>query len=233
MSEMWNFQYTGLAELEVIESNLENYNNFIVSKFFQHFQGVMVVDFGAGIGTLSAIWKSLNPNASIICIELDQNQVRVIKDRGLVAKENFEPNIKVDYIFASNVLEHIKDDQSLLSIFYNHLNYSGKIGIYVPANQYLYSHIDKKLEHFRRYSKSELEGKVKQAGFKIDECYFVDSVGFFMWLLVKVFKIEINNESSKLIKIYDKIIWPMSKLLDRLGLRFFLGKNLLLLASKN
>jgi hypothetical protein len=46
MSEMWNFQYTGLAELEVIESNLENYNNFIVSKFFQHSQGVMVVDFG-------------------------------------------------------------------------------------------------------------------------------------------------------------------------------------------
>jgi hypothetical protein len=233
MSEMWNFQYTGLAELEVIESNLENYNNFIVSKFFQHSQGVMVVDFGAGIGTLSAIWKSLNPNASIICIELDQNQVRVIKDRGLVAKENFELNIKVDYIFASNVLEHIKDDQSLLSIFYNHLNYSGKIGIYVPANQYLYSHIDKKLEHFRRYSKAELERKVKQAGFKIDECYFVDSIGFFIWLLVKVFKIKINNENFKLIYIYDKIIWPISKLLDILGLRFLIGKNLLLLASKN
>jgi hypothetical protein len=233
MSEMGGFQYTGLSELEKLESNLKNYNSFIVNKFMKHSEAVEVVDFGAGIGTLSAIWKNLNENVSITCVELDQNQVRIIKERGLVAREDFDPDFKVEYIFTSNVLEHIKDDQSTLLIFYHHLSDDGKLGIFVPANQFLSSHIDKKLEHFRRYGKVELEEKVKRAGFKIDECRFVDSLGLFAWFFVKIFKLEINNEGSILLKIYDKFIWPISKTLDFLGLRFFFGKNLLLLASKN
>jgi hypothetical protein len=226
------FQYTGLSELEKLEENLKNYNKFIVSKFMKHSQSSSVVDFDAGIGTLSAIWKNLNENISITCIELDQNQLRIIKERGLSAKENFDPNIKVEYIFTSNVLEHIKDDQSTLSSFHHHLNVDGKLGIFVPANPLLYSHIDEKLEHFRRYSKAELKEKVKQAGFKIDECYFMDSLGLFAWFFVKVFKLEISNEGSTLLKFYDRFIWPISKTLDFLGLRFLFGKNLLLLASK-
>jgi hypothetical protein len=233
MSEMGGFQYTGLSELEKLESNLKNYNSFIVNKYMKHSQAVEVVDFGAGIGTLSAIWKNLNEKVSITCIELDQNQVRIIKERGLDAKEDFDPDIKVEYIFTSNVLEHIKDDQSTLLNFYHHLRDAGKLGIFVPANQYLYSHIDKKLGHFRRYGKVELEEKVKQAGFKIDECRFVDSLGLFAWFFVKIFKLEISNEGSILLKIYDNFIWPISKSLDFLGLKFFFGKNLLLLASKN
>jgi hypothetical protein len=233
MSEIGAFRYTGLSELEKLESNLENYNSFIVSKFMKHSQSISIVDFGAGIGTLSAIWKNLNENVSITCIELDPNQVKIIKERGLVARDDFNPSLKVEYIFTSNVLEHIKEDQSTLLSFYNHLSDNGKLGIFVPANKFLYSHIDKKLGHFRRYSKVELEGKVKQAGFKIDECTFVDSIGLFAWLFVKTFKLEVRNESSILLKIYDKFIWPSSKTLDLLGLRFFFGKNLLLLASKN
>jgi len=229
---MGNFQYTGLSELEKIEGNLKNYNKFIVSKFMKHSQASSVIDFGAGIGTLSAIWKNLNENVSITCIELDLTQVRIIDQRGLVARENFDPNLKVEYIFTSNVLEHIKDDDSTLSSFYHHLNVDGKLGIFVPANPLLYSHIDKRLEHFRRYSKAELEEKVKKAGFIIDESTFVDSLGLFAWLFTKIFKLEITNESSNLLRIYDKFIWPISKTLDLLGLRFLFGKNLLLLASK-
>jgi predicted RNA methylase len=198
----------------------------------KHSQATSVVDFGAGIGTLSAIWTKLNENVSITCVEIDQNLVRIIKERGLVARENFSLNLKVEYIFTSNVLEHIKDDQFTLSNFFNHLNDNGKLGIFVPANQFLYSHVDEKLGHFRRYSRFELEEKVKQAGFKIDECYFVDSLGLFAWFFVKVFKVEISSEGSILLKIYDKFIWPISETLDFLGLRFLFGKNLLLLASK-
>ena len=72
-----------------------------------------------------------------------------------------------------------------------------------------------------------------KAGFKIDKCIFVDSLGLFAWLLIKVFKIEISNQGSKLLKIYDRFVWPISRTLDQLGLRFFFGKNLMLLASKN
>ncbi len=64
MSELGNFKYTGLAELEKLESNLVNYNTFIVSKFIKHASGRKhVLDFGAGVGTLSKIYTNLDPKA--------------------------------------------------------------------------------------------------------------------------------------------------------------------------
>jgi hypothetical protein len=102
----------------------------------------------------------------------------------------------------------------------------------VPANKFIYSHIDKKLEHFRRYDKKELIEKVAGAGFKIDSCVFVDSIGLFAWLFLKIFKLQISESGSRLLPIYDKFIWPISQFLDNLGLKYLFGRNLLLLASK-
>jgi hypothetical protein len=71
-----------------------------------------------------------------------------------------------------------------------------------------------------------------KAGFKIDDCHYVDSIGLFAWLFAKVFKLEFSQKGSNLLKIYDKYIWPLSRLFDNLGFKYLFGKNLLLLASK-
>ena len=39
--------------------------------------------------------------------------------------------------------------------------------------------------------------------------------------------------SKKSIKFYDKYIFPISKILDKLGFKHFIGKNLLIIAKKN
>ena len=130
------------------------------------------------------------------------------------------------------MLEHINDDRASIKYLFNQLSSDGKIGIFVPANKFIYSHIDKRLEHFRRYSKKELTEKVAESGFKIDSCIFVDSVGLFAWLFFKIFKLQISESSSRLLLTYDKFIWPISRFLDNLGFKYLFGKNLLLLASK-
>ena len=234
MSELGNFKYTGLAELEKLESNLLNYNTFIVSQFIKHASGrKRILDFGAGIGTLSNIYENLEPNAKLFCVELDKTQLEIIKKRGFESAESLNDNSYYEYIFTSNVLEHIEEDSIALKNFFEHLTPDGKLGIFVPANQLIYSHIDKKLDHFRRYSKTELVNKVINAGFKIDNCHHVDSIGLFAWLFAKIFKLEFSQEGSRLLKIYDKHIWPLSRLFDNLGLKHLFGKNLLLLASKD
>ena len=55
---------------------------------------------------------------------------------------------------------------------------------------------------------------------------------FFCLVISKIFKIGLNDSGSALLPIYDKFIWPLSKLLDNLGLKYLFGKNLLLLAKK-
>ena len=232
MSAMDGFHYSGLVELEKLELNLNHYNHFIVTQFINHATSKnKVLDFGAGIGTLSNIWKKLEGTSSITCLEPDESQVKIILERGLSGFTSLSVDSAFDYIFTSNVLEHIDDDRAAIKFLFYHLISGGKVGIFVPANKFIYSHIDKKLEHFRRYDKKELIEKVAGAGFKIDSCVFVDSIGF-AWLFLKIFKLQISESGSRLLPIYDKFIWPISQFLDNLGLKYLFGRNLLLLASK-
>ena len=235
MSELGNFEYTGLVELEKLELNLNNYNNYIVYKFINHSSpnDKRVLDFGAGIGTLSKIWSDSKKDSLVTSLEPDENQVQIINDRGLKGVMQIHESDRFDYIFNSNVLEHIKDDRSALRFIISHLEPNGKVGIFVPANKYVYSHIDKKLEHFRRYSRQDLINKVKESGLIVESCVYVDSLGLFAWFFLKVFQIQISESSSRLLFVYDRFVWPLSKFLDNLGLKFLFGKNLLLLASKN
>ena len=233
MTESPNFIYTGLNELEELEKNLQNYNNFIVKSFIIHSNNSQnVLDFGAGIGTLSNIWRTLDEKVSIKCLELDSSQVEILKNRNFSTLSNLDSKHTFEYIFTSNVLEHIEDDEFALTQIFNALMDNGKLGIFVPANQILYSHIDKKIQHFRRYSKKELINKVKNCGFEIDSCSFVDSLGFFAWGFAKLFSLNIDNNNMNKLKFYDKFLWPISKTLDKVGFKYFLGKNLLLLATK-
>jgi SAM-dependent methyltransferase len=233
MSESSNFIYTGLKELEDTEQNLVNYNMFIVKAFLRHSNfSQNVLDFGAGIGTLASIWKNLNSKSLITCYELDKNQIEILNKRGFKTISALTSTDTFDCIFSSNVLEHIRDDQGALNSMFEILKKGGSLGIFVPANQILYSRVDAKLEHFRRYSKSDLMKKVETSGFKINSCLYVDFLGFFIWGLTKVLPLSLNDPNSKKLKFYDKILWPISRIFDVFGFQYLMGKNLLLLATK-
>jgi SAM-dependent methyltransferase len=233
MSESSNFVYSGLSELEETERNLIGFNTFIVKTFLQHSNySKNVLDFGAGIGTLSSIWRKFNQDSMVTCLELDKKQLQILRDRKFKTLTSLNSSNSFEYIFTSNVLEHIENDGEALNQIYRSLINNGRLGIFVPANQILYSNMDKKLEHFRRYSKSDLKDKVRSAGFEIDYISYVDFLGFFALGFAKIFKLNFDSQNSSRLKFYDKVIWPTSRFLDVLGARYLFGKNLLLLARK-
>jgi len=94
--------------------------------------------------------------------------------------------------------------------------------------------MDKSVGHFRRYEKGSLLQKMKDANFKVIDCYFCDSLGFFASLFFKFFGYKKIDGSSlgKSFLFYDKFIYPFSALLDRLGAKYFFGKNLIIFAQK-
>ena len=65
-----------------------------------------------------------------------------------------------DVIIASDVLEHIREDENALKEIKRVLKDQGLCIITVPAYQFLWSEHDVALHHLRRYSKTELEQKV-------------------------------------------------------------------------
>ena len=99
---------------------------------------------------------------------------------------------------------------------------------------FLFSDLDRSVGHYRRYGKRNLMEKVESAGFKVLKCQYVDSLGFFASFLIKAFgwKATGNIGSSKSLKLYDSLIFPISRLIDRITMGKLFGKNLLLIAEK-
>lgn len=191
-------------------------------------------EFGAGTGFLADIFRSefqIEPD----CIELDPELILLIKSKKLNCFQTLvESPQNYDGIYSSNVLEHIEEDSKALKQLFDALNPGGVVGIYVPAHPMLYSTMDEQIGHVRRYTRRELKDKVLEAGFSIQSLTYDEFLGFFASVFVKLvgYKETANLGSKKSLAFYDRYVFPISQVLDFLGLRYVLGKNLILIAVK-
>lgn len=229
--------YSGISELRANEKFLLRYNHDIVNKLSKYWKpNAKTLEFGAGLGTLATIWQAqyqLKPD----CVEIDPTLCEILKERGFSVNTNITTaRSKYDYIYTSNVLEHIEDDVQSIRTLFNGLNSKGYLAIYVPAFMVLYGRIDSALGHYRRYDKNDLVQKLRAVNFEIVEISYSDSIGFFAWLannLIAGKKNYPKMDDRKKLKFYDTCIFPISKLMDKLGLKYFFGKNILVIARKN
>ena len=237
-----NPEYSGKEELFDLEEGLENYNKDIVLKIakglslgeksngFENF-----AEFGAGTGALAEIWRS-EFNINPICIEIDPALITILRNKGFTTYNNLNlVNNSLAFIYTSNVLEHIKNDSRALKEIKKKLRPGGMLAIYVPALPFLYTSMDKKVGHYRRYTRKELIKKVSAAGFSVQESYYNDSLGVLATLIVKVlgYKNKTGLGSPRSIILYDKVLYPISKILDRIIFKRIVGKNLFLFATNN
>jgi 2-polyprenyl-3-methyl-5-hydroxy-6-metoxy-1,4-benzoquinol methylase len=235
-----NYSYAGIPELWTIEKQLKNYNCDIVTKFSRFFSpNDKVLEYGAGIGTLSQLLTTIC-NIKPDCLEIDGHLRKVLSERGF---NNFSSISHLpqqyDAIYFSNVLEHIENDEQALRDLRLILKDNGKIIIYVPAFMMLFSEFDASVGHYRRYNKRNLSKTIESAGFTVIHYEYVDSIGFFVWLLLKWRNISQKlkhkseaTESHKSFEIYDRFIYPISRKLDAFGFKYLLGKNILMVAKK-
>ena len=239
-----NTEYQGKNELRTIENSLPRYNSFIIREFIRH-SGInnvepqeviqfRALDFGAGLGTLAELWKGFTGN-KVECLEIDPKQLDWIRSLSFIGWSTVhEIPGKYDFIYSSNVLEHIEDDVQCLQDLSDKLKKGARLGIYVPALMILFSDLDRSVGHYRRYSKVELSSKVNGAGFKVISCEYVDSLGFLATLLIKIlgWKDVGNIGSVASLKFYDRFIFPLSRLIDRITNGKLVGKNIFLIAER-
>lgn len=129
-----------------------------------------------------------------------------------------------------NVLEHIRDDKKEIIIALSKLKKNGYLIVLVPAHNNLYSNFDKAVGHFRRYEISFFHS-LKFNNAKVIKCYFLDSVGYFLYFLNKLFFKKETYPSYFKIFLWDRIFTPISVFLDSILLKKF-GKNILYVLKK-
>lgn len=229
---MANLDYNGIDNLEVMQE-AKNYNAYLLDLIEPHGSNPkLIVDFGAGSGTFAL--PMVSRGHSVTCVEPDTIlSNRLAKDgvKVLSSIEYFDDN-SVDYLYSLNVLEHIENDDSICDLWYRKLRSGGTVLVYVPAFEILYTSMDKKVGHFRRYTKRSLEKRLFEAGFLINKSKYVDSLGYVATLLFKIFDNGSGDLNRRLLVFYDKWVFPLSRVLDLFLGRFF-GKNVYVIAKKN
>jgi len=228
--------YNGINELKDNNRYLVRYNRD-VARMLAGSRGTKnlgrVVDFGSGIGTITQAVSDLGHEGTFYCIEPDCNLWSHHPSWATcIDKLDNSLTRSIDLVFSSNVLEHIDDDIGILNDIREVLRQDGLLVLYLPAMPVLWTRMDTKVGHFRRYTKKEICLKVKAAGFRILDVKYIDSIGAISTFFFKVveaarFNSEYKRPSPSILRFYDRFIWPISKLIDPIIQHCF-GKNLVI-----
>ena len=208
------------------------YRAYLAAFFAPYVSGADVVEVGAGFGDLSRAFAQFSPR-SLTLLEPSPSCLRVLQQEGvdgarifpIKARELSESEAgRFDTAVYCNVLEHIEDDVAELKVALRLLRVGGHVVIWVPAHAWLYSHVDARIGHHRRYTQESLSRSVLEAGLQLVSIRSVNKLGIVGWGLQKIMRSKANN--PWMLSLYDSFVLPWSARLDswpphELGLSVF------------
>jgi SAM-dependent methyltransferase len=183
--------------------------------------GRSVLEVGAGLGEFAALFTGKD---RLVASDVDPEAVAVMKsrfaDRPEVEACQFDLGAgarldrPVETAVAINVLEHFEDDAGVLSLLAESVVPGGTIVLWVPAYQSLYGDFDRRVGHFRRYTPATLRDAAQRAGLTVEECRPVNLLGgLAWWAAVRLGRAGSPNSSA--VGLYDRVLVPVTKVLDR------------------
>ena len=234
--------YSGTHILQAL-TGAKKYNKFLVSLVLRclrvipkHECSPRILDAGSGIGTFAKILYETGEirKEDIACFDPDPAQAYVSRKNGFTTESDLSriSDVSMDLIYSLNVIEHIEDDVAAIRDWVTKLKPGGRMLLYVPAHECLTSSLDRQVGHFRRYTRKSLTRTAESAGLRVTTpARYADCLGFFGSLAYK-WTVKDASLSANGIALFDKVIFPISLLLDPICNRIF-GKNVWLVAEKN
>jgi protein-L-isoaspartate O-methyltransferase len=230
------------ADLEVM-SGAENYVSWIFSDLIAPHLGRSVLEIGAGIGTFSTRIAAHPSVERLTCIEVDQR----CAETATKALETAPARTAVEYLIGDyfratlpkdrydtalliNVLEHLKDDRAAVKKARSELRMDGTLVIFVPAFEVLMSDLDRRLDHYRRYTTGSLRKLLEGAGFTVTALRYYNLTGFFGWLW-RFRMLGRTEQSPGLVRFFDRVILPIQLRVERV-LPLPLGQSVYAVAKK-
>ncbi len=212
-----------------------NYRHALVRHFRPHL-GREVIEVGAGIGQITELLAQQPGVASVHAVEPDAAFCQALRQRLprlAVTEGTLEqcPCPAVDSIVSVNVLEHILEDEAELRRYVRLLTpRRGTLCLFVPARPEIYAPIDKDFGHHRRYTRPELEAKLRAAGFTDVRVRYFNLIGYFSWWLV--FR-ALGSRQFKTgsVKLFDRWIFPVGHWLESNVVAPPIGQSLMAFAK--
>jgi SAM-dependent methyltransferase len=86
-----------------------------------------------------------------------------------------------DTVVLINVLEHVPDPEEALCRIHQMLMSGGHVVALVPALEFLHSHFDDLIGHYRRYTRKSLASGMRAAGFTMKKDIYFNLLGIGGW----------------------------------------------------
>jgi SAM-dependent methyltransferase len=233
--------FGALDELVAL-AGAERFFSWIVDSFGDAL-GPRTLEVGAGLGTVSRLITERRPGVSVVALEPAANVFPGLADTaarnpGLTARQTTSGELLAegaagtfDSVVYVNVMEHIEADVAEMEVARQLLAPGGHLCLFVPAMPSLYSNIDHKSGHYRRYTKSGLADKITAAGFEIERLDYFDVASIIpYWVVYRLLGTERLGGASN--AMYDKVLVPASQLAQRILRHPPIGKNLLAVARR-
>ncbi|HEX7184323.1 MAG TPA: glycosyltransferase [Thermoanaerobaculia bacterium] len=149
-----------------------------MAESIQPWVGARVLEIGAGIGNITTwllprdlyVASDINPHYLHYLRNLSLGKPYLKVDRiDLEDSRCFEPWAgRFDTVVCLNVLEHVRDPLVSLRNIASVLQPGGRLVLYVPQGQHLYSSLDEVLGHRVRYSRETLAEELRTTGFEVE-----------------------------------------------------------------
>lgn len=224
-----DFEFAALNEAR-------NYRSALIREFSSYLKG-QVIEVGAGIGQITAELASLPHLSGLISIEPDPKFCQAFRERlpknklieGTVAEIGTSGSWSA--ILSINVLEHIRDDEGELAAYRDLLaSAQGHLCLFVPARPEIYAPIDAEFGHHRRYTRTELERKLTNAGFSVVRLHYFNCVGYFAWWITFCL-LKKRRFNVTAVRCFDRFIFPAVHWCESMIFRPPFGQSLLAVAS--
>jgi SAM-dependent methyltransferase len=220
--------------IDVAAETAPNYLSWI-AEMIDPYLGHRVLELGAGIGTITERYA---PGRDVVASDLSDECIIALDSRFAQTdnvtvvrsdlRELDAAGERFDSVVMLNVLEHIEDDVGVLSMLPSVLVPGGRIILYVPALNALYGAWDRRVGHFRRYSKWRLREIAREAGLDIVELRYANSLAIPAWAAFS--RSNIQRTQSTGLSVWDRTGVPLSRALER-RVRVPLGLNVLAVLS--
>jgi glycosyltransferase involved in cell wall biosynthesis/ubiquinone/menaquinone biosynthesis C-methylase UbiE len=197
------------------------YLNWIV-RILRPYAGDTVLEIGAGIGNLSA--RLMGRRFRYVAAECDPLYLHALENRFFRT-----PNVTVrrlnpadlsaygelagqfDTVLCINVLEYAAEPETVVRGAAKALNTGGRLLVLTPQNPSLFSPIDRRMGHLRRFRAKDLQHLLERQGLRVREIRQINKAGALAWWLFG--KVLRRRKINKLtLKIFDKTVWLWRRL---------------------
>ncbi|MCL2585687.1 MAG: class I SAM-dependent methyltransferase [Streptosporangiales bacterium] len=199
-----------------------NYTNWIFEHVDPHL-GADVLEVGAGHGTFTELLSARA--ARVVATDVSERcadllRMRFVNDERVTVLEGSADAAagagmaQFDSAVLINVLEHIKDDDGALLDLAAALKPGGRLILWVPAFQLLYSDWDRQIGHYRRYRKGALRAQLTRAGYEVTGIRYVNSAGALAWLVLARIMRRIPSSQGR-VSFFNSYCVPVLRCLEK------------------